>query len=309
MKLLQQMLLFLVVLLWGYYLCRKKVLDDRTNKSIAKIIVDYSNPALVLSASMSANIQLSPVQIAQVLGLVGLYYFILIGLVQFLPRLLHARRADYGTYRCMLIFSNVGFMGLPLVSALYGSKALLYASLFQIPYDCLIYTYGIATLQNGQKDERVSFKPSAILNNGVFACILALGINVAGIHLPGVVQSSLELVGNLTGPLSMMLVGASLAAVDLRELFTDVRLLGFTVVKLCVLPLFFIAALRYTNMDRAFLQACVIMVSTPVGSMVAMFAQLYNGDYRFAAKGVSLTTVLSVLTMPALAYFSGLFLF
>ena len=96
----------------------------------------------------------------------------------------------------------------------------------------------------------------------------------------------------------MMVIGASLATIDLRKLFTDVRLIIFSVLKLVVIPVLGLLVIRQFVDSEVMLGVCLVMLATPVGSMTAMLAQQYEGDYEMASKGVALTTILSVLTMP-----------
>ena len=107
-------------------------------------------------------------------------------------------------------------------------------------------------------------------------------------------------IGAVTGPLSMLVIGDSLAQIRLKDLFTDVRLLLFSVVKLLLMPALLLWGLRFFITDPMFLGVCLVMTATPVGSMTVMLAQQYDGDYRLTSKGVALTTVLSVATMPFL---------
>ena len=119
--------------------------------------------------------------------------------------------------------------------------------------------------------------------------------------IPAFLQAAVTHLSNLTAPLSMMIIGASLAVMDVKRLFTDGKLLAFSVIKLLLVPiagLFIIA--RFVE-NPVILGVCMVMLATPVGSMNAMLAQQYDGDYETASKGVALTTILSVATMPLIA--------
>lgn len=207
----------------------------------------------------------------------------------------------------MTVFSNIAFMGFPVIAALYGNGALLYAALFTIPYNVLIYTYGIAALQTGEK--KGSFKESVslgrILNVGVIACVLTMVIYLCSIPVPAFIKSTITNLSNLTAPLSMMVIGASLATIDLKKLFTDARLLLFSFFKLLVIPIIGMLIIRQFVESEVICGVCMVMLATPVGSMTAMLAQQYDGDYEMASRGVMLTTVLSVVTMPLVSMLLG----
>lgn len=204
----------------------------------------------------------------------------------------------------MTVFSNIGFMGFPVVSALYGSGALLYAALFMIPYNILIYTYGISAMavkeDSGSRKSGVSF--GRILNIGVIACILTIAIYLLGIPIPEFIKNTATQLSNLTAPLSMMIIGASLASLNLKELFTDRKLLVFSIIKLVLIPAAGVLLIKQFVSSEVICGVCMVMLATPVGSMTAMLAQQYDGDYEMASKGVALTTVLSVVTMPLVSW-------
>lgn len=116
--------------------------------------------------------------------------------------------------------------------------------------------------------------------------------------MPAFVSSSVSYLSGLTAPLSMMVIGQSMIHIKFRELFTDVRLLVFSLIKLIIIPIAGILILRLFIHDEIILGVSMIMLATPVGSMTAMLAQQYDGDYALASKAVALTTIISVGTIP-----------
>ena len=147
MILLQQMLAMLIFMLIGYILRKSGHLDQSGMNSLSFIIVNIGNPCMLISGAISrAEAPSGRMLLLTVILCFFVYGFtILCGL--FVPRLLGTEPEDRGVYRVMLIFSNIGFMGFPLIRAMYGAEALLYASLFTIPFNFLIYTYGSSILQ------------------------------------------------------------------------------------------------------------------------------------------------------------------
>ena len=134
----------------------------------------------------------------------------------------------------------------------------------------------------------------------VITCLIAVTLYISNLPVPMVFKDTATRIGAVTGPLSMLVIGDSLAQIRLKDLFTDVRLLLFSVVKLLLMPALLLWGLRFFITDPMFLGVCLVMTATPVGSMTVMLAQQYDGDYRLTSKGVALTTVLSVATMPFL---------
>ena len=123
--------------------------------------------------------------------------------------------------------------------------------------------------------------------------------------MPTFIKSTVTYLSNLTAPLSMMVIGASLATINIKKLFMDVKLLIFSAIKLIVIPVAGVLIIRQFVDNDIICGVCMVMLATPVGSMTAMLAQQYDGDYEMASRGVALTTVLSVATMTLVAMLVG----
>lgn len=305
MLLLQQMTALFLMMLIGYLCGKMGALDAAASKKISWLVINVGNPAMILAAGMDNE---SPVEMQKILLVVGLslaIYGALLLIAVFFPRLLGVNVENYGVYRVMLIFSNIGFMGMPLLSALYGGESLLYAAMFFFPFNILIYTYGIRAMKKADVPKE-EFQWKNILNVGVISSVIALVIYFARIHMPDFIVTTAESLSKITAPLSMMVIGASFLDFKLKELFTDIRLLIFSAVKLLLLPIAGTWIIMQFVPDRMICGVCMVMLATPVGSMTAMLAQQYDGDYGLASKGVALTTILSVVTMPVVAAVLGL---
>ncbi len=305
MLLLQQMIVLFILMLIGYFVSKKEYISDATFKQLSWIVVYVACPAMVISGSVNSGKMIEGQELFATLGLTVLVYAVLILIGFVTPVILGVPKEDRGVYKVMMIFSNIGFMGFPLISSLYGTNALLYAALFQIPFNVLIYTYGILVLKKKTDDsEKLDFKK--ILNIGVICCIISIVIALFQLKTPNFIKSTVSNLSNLTGPLSMMVIGASLTKIKFRELFTDIRLLLFCGLKLLVIPVLLLFVLKQFITNEMVLGVCMVVLSTPVASMTAMLAQQYEGNYALASKGVAVSTILSVVTMPIVAMITGL---
>lgn len=298
MLLLQQMMIFFLIMLIGY-ICRKiGVFKETTGKTISGIVINIGNPALIIASGMNPETLENKGALLLTLGVALIFFAIMFVIAELLPRLLRADRKDYGAYQVMTIFSNIGFMGYPLLDAMYGSEAVIHAAIFNLLYSVLIYTYGIRKMQTGAQHEKLGWKQ--FLNVGVVSCLIAVVLYISRLPIPMIFEDTATRIGAITGPLSMLVIGDSLAQIRLKDLFTDVRLLIFSTVKLLLLPALLLWGLSFFITDPMFRGVCLVMTATPVGSMTVMLAQQYDGDYRLASRGVALTTILSVATMPFL---------
>ena len=303
MLLLKQIIVLFLLMGIGFFFYKKSIITDEVSKKISSIVVNIANPALVLSGGMGEE-RIQGEELLLTAAVAFFMYAALLLLAAVLPGLLHIEKKSRGTFRAMTVFSNIGFMGFPVINALYGSGALLYAAVFVIPYNVLIYTYGVSamTAQREHPKEGKSFSPGRMFNAGTIACVAAIIIYLWGVPVPEFVKATITNLSNLTAPLSMMVIGASLAAIDLKGLFTDGKLLLFSGIKLVLLPVAGIWIIRQFVQTESMLGVCMVMLATPVGSMTAMLSQQYDGDYETASKGVALTTILSVVTMPLVSW-------
>lgn len=358
MVMLQQMIVMFLMMAVGYLCYRKQILTEEVSKKVSAIVVNVANPCMILSSALTDQ-QMQGKELVQTLAIVVMMYVFLLVMAQLLPRILCIQKESRGAYAAMTVFANIGFMGFPVLAAMYDNGALLYGAVFQIPFNILIYTYGVAVLTrkqgacakaepnvkaevdvktepdvnaepNGKTGERqdaqgitaaVNGKSEniengseqqgklqgtveivkKIFNIGVIACIAAMLLYFLQTPVPSFLQAFITNLGNLTAPLSMMIIGASLAQMPLKELFLDKKLLLFSLVKLLLLPAVWMIMVNRVAEQEILRGVCLVMMATPAGSMTAMLAQQYGGDYETASRGVALTTVLSVITMPLLA--------
>lgn len=364
MVMLQQMIVMFLMMAVGYLCYRKQILTEEVSKKVSAIVVNVANPCMILSSALTDQ-QMQGKELVQTLAIVVMMYVFLLVMAQLLPRILCIQKESRGAYAAMTVFANIGFMGFPVLAAMYGNGALLYGAVFQIPFNILIYTYGVAVLTrkqgacakaepnvkaevdvkeepNVKAEQDVNAEPNGktgerqdaqgitaavngkseniengseqqgklqgtveivkkIFNIGVIACIAAMLLYFLQTPVPSFLQAFITNLGNLTAPLSMMIIGASLAQIPLKELFLDKKLLLFSLVKLLLLPAVWMIMVNRVAEQEILRGVCLVMMATPAGSMTAMLAQQYGGDYETASRGVALTTVLSVITMPLLA--------
>ena len=297
MILFQQMIVLFIFMGIGFYCGKKGYIGDSSAKTLSFIVVNIANPAMILNAGLSdeASIQGNELAFMFLLAIGVFAFLILLGYI--IPVLLRVPAEDVGPYKVMIIFNNIGFMGFPILQAAYGPQSLLYASLFLFPFNILIYTYGIACMRK-KSEKKESFDLSKAVNVGTIACAVSLIIYIFGIPVPDFLKTTAKSLSGLTGPLSMMVIGQSMIHMKAKEMFGDIRLFIFSLIKLVAIPIVGIFVLKLFITDELILNVCYIMLATPVASMAAMLAQQYDGDYKLASKGVALTTILSVITIP-----------
>ena len=194
-------------------------------------------------------------------------------------------------WQFMILFTNAGFMGLPAIQAILGDQAMLYGALFLLPLNCLMYGYGESLFRKG------GFSFKKFMNGPMIASIVALILCIFSIKLPYVLAQTCTYIGNVTTPLSMMVIGAGLVKMDVKELL-DIKLWAFTIFKMIVLPLIYMLSLSIFQIDPLIENTIILIMCMPVASNSSVYALMYGEDATLASKAIFLTSVSCVVTIP-----------
>ncbi|MCR4923065.1 MAG: AEC family transporter [Lachnospiraceae bacterium] len=308
MILLKQMSVLFIIMIVGY-ICRKKdMFNDSAIKSISSLVVNVANPLLIVDAAIDAKKTLTGGDLAFTFFIAVAMNVFLLLVSRLVPLILRTKKEEEGLWRVITVFSNTGFMGFPLISAVYGPEALLHAAIFQLPFALLVYTWGISIIR-GKKEKdpgesglhKVTDTLKKLFNAGIVACIVSVVIYLMDLTPPEVLRSSIDYIANITPPLSMMVIGDSLAKTEIKSLVTDKKLLLFSFLKLIIIPVLWMLILSPLSLDANLKGTCMIMIATPVATMPVMLAKQYDADVSIPSRGVALTTILSVVTIPIIS--------
>ena len=302
----KQMLILFLMMLTGYAAYKKGIVSREGAKSLSSAIINIFNPCLIISGVLNKTITYSTDMVTENLILVAVFFVVLILLSKIFARIMGLSAAEVNCYRLMMIFPNLGFMGIPLVRSLYGEEAVIFVAFYIVGYNLLVYSYGIllamgnAPAADGQKPELPWKK---VFNIGTGACAAAILIFAFHIRVPEVMGTFVDSVGNAAVPLSMMTVGIMVAQSDLRELVTDKKQLVLSAIRLLVIPAICIPLMKLLPVDPVSYGIFILLMAMPVGSVVMMVEKEYGTtDGSISAKSIALTSVLSVVTIPLVTY-------
>lgn len=299
--LIKTMIVLFTIMLVGYGLNKFGILREESNNVLSELIVKVTGPVLVVNSVCGIDTTKDKWQIIQIFFVGILLYALLIVFSQIIIRLLNLNNESGNIYVLMLTFTNTSFIGYPILRVLYGDYAIFASSILHMPFNILIYSYGVYMIQR-QGDAKRKFNIKDILNTGVIAAIIALIIFLLGINVPEIVQEVLTMIGEITIPLSMILIGSSLALIPLKYVFSDIKIYLVSFIKLILMPIvtYFIA--RLLTSDSFLIAQLTIATALPAGSMIVMLTTQYKGNVKAASIGVFITTVLSVVTIPLMVY-------
>ena len=295
---LRQTLTMGVYMLIGFGLYKAGLITKAGSKSIANLLVYIVIPALILNSFL---VEFSPERLRDL----GVSALVAAG------ALLISGAAAWVVYPKSPIdnfgatFSNCGFIGIPLVRAALGDEAVFLTVAFIAIHNNLQFTYGMALL----KGEKVKLKAAAFLKNPILiatAAGLIIFCTGLGTKLPSVISGAVGGISAANSPLAMMILGVYLAQTEVGRLFTSLRLYKNSAVRLLLVPVLTFLFLWAVPCSSVLRYAIFITAAAPVGASVAMYSEITGGDYPYACQTVTLSSVLSIITLPALTALAGL---
>lgn len=292
----QTMLKLFLLLVLGFVLFKCHIFDEYTNKKISALIVNVASPMLIISsiAGVEGNDK-SIVFLMIGAGILMYIGFIILGKI--INRIFPFPKKDWPVYECMVVFANTGFMGYPVLLDVFGQEAVFYASLIHMAFNFFVYTYAIMCLTKSD-DSKFKLNFKQLLTPGIVLIFIGILIYLFDMQLPSVLMDTINSVGSLTAPLSMMMIGSSLAVYPIKDSFTDWRSYVFAFVRLMIVPFVTMIMCRLLHIDAYYANITIITNAMPVGSMVLMLATQYNANVKIVTRNIVVSTLLSVITIP-----------
>ncbi|MEG0289131.1 MAG: AEC family transporter [Carnobacterium sp.] len=292
----EQLGIMFLLILFGYLLVKKEVLDTSVTKQIASMLTTYITPTILI---MSFQQDYEWEQLKGLFITMGTG-FLLIGSRIAVNRFVLKKEERIDRYAA--IFSNSAFVGIPLVMAVLGYEGVFYMTAYMTATTLSQWTYGIYTLSG---DRNLITPRKAIFNPATIGAIIGLTLYVLQIKLPFVVSEALYTIGNLNTPLAMVLLGSYVARSKLLEVFTSLKAYWVSLLRLVILPIVGLGILWLLPIDDYLILMVLSIAScAPIAVNTALFSQIYGGDYEYGARLVILSTSLSIITMPLILMLS-----
>ena len=294
------MVLFGIIIL-GYFINKVGILDERTNNKLSELVIKVTCPMLIISSVLNKAQIENKKEIFKILFLGFILYGFLILFSKIILKIFRLKDKSNSIYEMLIIFCNMGFMGYPIVRVIYGEQAVFPFSILHIPFNILIYSYGIYLINKNEdrnKQEEVKTKYKVFLNPGIIASIMALIIFSFEIKLPKFLENLFYIVGESTVPFSMILIGSSLAMIPLKDIFKDYKIYIVSLIKLILLPFVIYLMSKLFISNKEIIGYLILSSALPSGSTIVMLANQYNKGIKAASLGVFITTALSIITIP-----------
>jgi hypothetical protein len=300
---LNQIGIFILLLLTGVITVKCKLLDYNSLMGISRLVMRVVLPAYIFINTAEGATRAGLAESLLVIPLSIALYVLLFLLATLLVKVFHLTGNREKVFRAIVMFGNVGFMGIPLVTELYPTTALLYISLLTIIDQSLFWTYGVSLTQPvaaaGQPKEKFSFKGlKNVLSPALAAILLATVLVLLDWHLPSVLTSALTKLGSASMPLSLIYIGGMLSLTDVRGVLRCKELYAEIGLKMIVFPLVFYIGMKLCHVPSDMAGTMTFVAGLPAINIVAMLSKNNGSDGDYAVCAVMLTTIACLITLP-----------
>ena len=289
---LNQIGIFLILIIFGILAVKFGILDEHSLGSVSKLVMRMALPAYIFINTAEGATRQGLAESLLVIPLAIALYLMLFLLSLLLEKVFHLKGNRGHVFRAIVMFGNVGFMGIPLVVELYPDTALLYISLFTILDQGLFWTYGVSLTKpvSGQK-EKISLKNlKNLLSPALVAIVGATVLVLLNIHLPKLLTTSM--------PLSLLYIGGMLSMTDVRKVLRCGELYAEIGLKMLVLPIVFFLVMKLCQVPADMAGTMTFLTGLPAINMVAMLSKNNGSDGDYAVCAVMMTTLACLVTLP-----------
>lgn len=301
-----QMVMLFLVMAAGYGAKKAKIMTPQMDKDLSKLVMNVTLPGMLLAASLNAEVIPTPEQLGSTAVVACGSFVVYIAVAYILTFVLRISPGHQGVFRFMVVFGNIGFIGFPVISAIFGDEAIIYASVWQFPFNFLVFTLGIwFIVQDNDAGVKVKLNPKDFVTPALISCLLTLLFTLVGIHNVPVIGPTLNLLGSMTVPAALIIVGSSLANMPLREIIGGGRLWIASFARLLLLPIIVWAVFHFVTDNPMILGVAVALAGMPVGTNGTILCYQYGGDAKTMSQGTFITTVFCLVTIPLLMMFLG----
>ncbi|WP_180326553.1 AEC family transporter [Raoultibacter phocaeensis] len=298
-----QMVILFVGIVLGYVARKTRIMNDRFDAQFSKLLLNVTLPCLIISSVLMNDNLPDAGTVGMIFLLSCASYAIILAIAFAVPFVLRFPKDKRGTYSFMIAFGNVGFIGFPVLSSIFGDGAILYAAIFNIPFNVLVFTVGVFMIseREGTVKERLADAAKHIVSPTLLACFAAMALALMRITESGIIGQSLEVVGQMTTPAALLIIGSALAKMPIREMVSSARPYIASVFRLAVVPVAVFFIFRMFVSDPMLLGTIVITSGMPVATNGTLLCLQYGGDLKTMTKGTFISTVMSLITIPLVA--------
>lgn len=287
-----------VIVIAGFFSKKEGLIDDVFEKKLSTFVIRLTCPSLIMSSAMGDTIPdrslIVPLLVVSIIT-----YVVLISLAYVLPSMMGIKRDLRGMYSFMLVYSNVGFIGYPVVASIFGQEAVFYASVLNVFNTLTVFVWGVMFISGDSL--KSGFKMKLLYSPAMVATYVSVILVCLGYHTPKAVSMPLSLLGSMTVPSSLLVIGGALASMPARKMVGTPQIFLMCAFKLLILPLAMFYGIVALGFNAYISAVNMVLIAMPVASFGTMFCIQMGKDETTMAQGTFWTTLLSLITIPLLS--------
>ena len=289
----KQEVIMLLLIIVGILCFKGGIITANGRKDMSSLVLSVVNPIVILLAYQKEFEMRLLRGLVTSLVLSAIAFAVAILVSSLLIRRKDGRETDIERFSA--IYSNCGFMGIPLVNALFGSEGVFYLTAFLTVFNLLIWTHGIIQISGVRSIKSVK---KALLSPSIIAIAVGMILFLARISLPDIMYQSLDYVAMMNTPLAMLVAGATIAETNVFNAFKNIRIYWVTLIKLAIIPLILLAIFRFISVDDTVKLTVITAMSAPTATMGTLFCLRYDKNSKYASEIFAVTTLISTATLP-----------
>lgn len=295
----EKILEMVFLLFVGAVVLKAGVIDAAANKKISNLLLMVISPALIIS---SYQMDFDPQLLQELLLTFALSAVSFAAVILFCRLVLREKMGqDSAVEKMAVIYSNCGFIGIPLINGILGAEGVFCMTAYTTVFNVLVWTHGVILMSSGGEKIRLRDMWKNLVTPAVIAVIIGILLFVTGTRLPEVIANPIESVGNMNTPIAMIVAGANLAQGNVLASLKKVRVYYISFLKLIVAPVITVVLLFFLSNSFAVSMTIFVASACPAGAMGTMFALRYNRDSNYASELFAVSTILSMVTIPLMA--------
>ena len=275
----------------GYAVARAGIMTPEFRARLSSYTLSCVAPFAILSAGLESDS--TPMTMLSAVGVSFVFYVFMVIFAAILVRLVRTKKEDRGWDQLMLIFTNVGFMGIPVIQSIYGTDGVARLSMFILMFNLFFFSYGVLLIASGEK---INFK--AMINPCIIGALCGLFCGTTGFHFPAVIEDTMAAIGAMNTPLAMMIIGGSVAHSDVRAALRNPRLYRVTALRMLAMPVLILLVMIPLPLDRMLVGISVLLAAMPIAGNCSMVANIYAPGDMSSSHATIISTLLSAATLP-----------
>lgn len=299
---LKQAVIMILICVIGMICYKTDIITKNVQKYFSSLVLKVVMPCVIIT---SFQIDLSP----EIMN--GLIVAVLLSVISHIIMILSSNllirkkeEREYAIERFSLVYTNCGYMGIPLIEGVLGAEGVLYATVYMIVFSVLVWSHGVVVMRD-------KFSLSELLAVLKSPTMIAIGVGlillISGLRLPYIIAKPISYVALMNTPLPMLVAGVTIAQQSFFDTIKDFRAILISVMRMIIFPIIVFFVIKWIPCSDIVFLSIILSVSCPTAAIGTLFAIEYNKNAAYASRIFAITTVASSITMPLIILLVNLF--